>query len=153
MLDLPADVWRRLRSETDHELRAALVCLLTAAVAAQGKAAVVGERTGGWFWLPPRSLWQPWATAGLTASFVRWRCKPATSTCRAAQPVSPSVPHELPPRQVPDFTRRLRRALRARISHGLMDPPKRALTLEHEDLIDATLMLAWLAGGWYCFYS
>ena len=46
-------VWRRLSSETDHELRAALICLLTAAVASQGTAAVVGEPSGGWFWLPP----------------------------------------------------------------------------------------------------
>lgn len=65
VLDLPAEVWRRLRSETDHELRAALICLLTAALAAQGKAAVVGEDTAGWFWLPPRPLWQPWASRGL----------------------------------------------------------------------------------------
>jgi hypothetical protein len=63
-LELPAEVWRRLSSETDHELRAALICLLTAALAAQGNAAIIGEPTGGWFWLPPCSLWQPWATQG-----------------------------------------------------------------------------------------
>ena len=28
-LDLPDVVWHRSRSETDHELRAALICLLT----------------------------------------------------------------------------------------------------------------------------
>ena len=33
-LGLPNVVWHRLRSETDHELRAALICLLTAALAA-----------------------------------------------------------------------------------------------------------------------
>jgi len=65
-LELPAEVWRCLKSETDHELRAALICLLTAAVAVQGTAAVIGDETGGWFWLPPWSLWQPWATQGLT---------------------------------------------------------------------------------------
>ena len=32
-LALPDVVWQRLRSETDHELRAALICLLTAALA------------------------------------------------------------------------------------------------------------------------
>jgi hypothetical protein len=42
-----------LRSETDHELRAALICLLTAALAARGIAAIIGEAEGGWFWLPP----------------------------------------------------------------------------------------------------
>jgi hypothetical protein len=65
VLELPQEVWRRLSSETDHELRAALICLLTAALAAQGSAAIVGEPSGGWFWLPPWSLWQQWATQGL----------------------------------------------------------------------------------------
>ena len=64
-LDLPGEVWSRLKSETDHELRAALICLLTAALAAHGTATLIGEATGGWFWLPPWSLWQPWATQGL----------------------------------------------------------------------------------------
>jgi len=50
-LILPDVVWHRLRSETDHELRAALICLLTAALAAQGTAAIIGESTGGWFWM------------------------------------------------------------------------------------------------------
>jgi hypothetical protein len=48
----------------DHELRAALICLLTAALAAQGTAAIIGEPSGGWFWLPPGSLWQQRATQG-----------------------------------------------------------------------------------------
>jgi hypothetical protein len=52
----------------DHELRAALICLLTAALAAQGTAAIIGEPSGGWFWLPPWSLWQQWATQGLNKS-------------------------------------------------------------------------------------
>jgi hypothetical protein len=54
-----------LRSETHHEKRAALICLLTAALAARGTATIIGEHEGGWFWLPPWSLWQPWATEGL----------------------------------------------------------------------------------------
>ena len=37
-LDLPDEVWDRLHTESDHELRAALICLLTAALAAQGAA-------------------------------------------------------------------------------------------------------------------
>lgn len=64
-LELPQEVWRRLRSEADHELRAALICLLTAALVAQGTAAIIGEASGGWFWLSPWSLWQQWATQGL----------------------------------------------------------------------------------------
>jgi hypothetical protein len=67
-LDLPAVVWYRLRSETDHELRAALICLLTAALADKGTAAIIGEADGGWFWLPPCSLWEPWAQEGLKSA-------------------------------------------------------------------------------------
>jgi len=63
-LDMPDKLWIRLRAEKDHELRAALICLLTAALAAQGTAAIIGEPTGGWFWLPPMSLWQSWARKG-----------------------------------------------------------------------------------------
>jgi hypothetical protein len=41
-----------LRCETNHELRAALICLLTAVLASKGTAAIIGETEGGWFWLP-----------------------------------------------------------------------------------------------------
>jgi hypothetical protein len=64
-LDLPDVVWHSLRSETDHELRAALMCLLTAALADKGTASIIGEAQGGRFWLPPWSLWEPWAMKGL----------------------------------------------------------------------------------------
>jgi hypothetical protein len=63
-LDLPDEVWHRLRLERHHELRAALICLLTAALAAKGTAAIIGEAEGGWFWPSPWSLWQPWAKEG-----------------------------------------------------------------------------------------
>jgi hypothetical protein len=42
-LDLPDVVWQRVRSETNHELQAALICLLTAALAGKGTAAIIGE--------------------------------------------------------------------------------------------------------------
>ena len=41
-------VWASLQSETDHELRAALICLVTAALAGKGTAAIIGEAEGGW---------------------------------------------------------------------------------------------------------
>jgi len=66
-LRMPEQFWGHLRAEKDHELRAALVCLLTAALAAQGTATIVGESSGGWFWLPSWSLWQAWAKQGLEA--------------------------------------------------------------------------------------
>jgi hypothetical protein len=64
-LDLPNEVWRQLRVEENHGRRAALICLLTAAVAARGVATVVGETDGGWFWLPPLPSWESWAREGL----------------------------------------------------------------------------------------
>jgi hypothetical protein len=72
-INLPDEVWRQLSVETDHDRRAALVCLLTAALAAQGTASVVGDAEGGWFWLPPMSLWQGWAREGLSRAAEKWR--------------------------------------------------------------------------------
>ena len=77
-LDFPDVVWQGLRSETDHELRAALICLLTAALADKGTAAIIGEGEGGWFWLPPYSLWQPWAKEGLDSAEKRMALKVTT---------------------------------------------------------------------------
>ena len=74
-LDMSDEFWGRLRTEKDHELRAALICLLTAALAAQGTATMVAESTGGWFWLPPWSLWQAWAKRGLESAATRMASK------------------------------------------------------------------------------
>jgi hypothetical protein len=74
-LHMPDELWLRLRVEKDHELRAALICLLTAALAAQGTATIVGESTGGWFWLPQWSLWQPWAKQGLAGAAKKMALK------------------------------------------------------------------------------
>jgi hypothetical protein len=46
---------------SDHEQRAALICLLTAACVALGRYTAVGDRTGGFFFLPPLNLWADWA--------------------------------------------------------------------------------------------
>lgn len=57
----------RLQVERDHELRAALICLLTAAFAAAGEAAVVDDEVTGCFFLRPRDLWSAWARQALSA--------------------------------------------------------------------------------------
>jgi hypothetical protein len=77
-LDLPREVWEKLATESDHEQRAALVCLLTAAFAAQGTAQNVGDTEGGWFWLPPMDLWQEWAKDGLARAEEELRSKRVT---------------------------------------------------------------------------
>lgn len=57
-----------LLGEVNHDIRAALVCLLTAGFTSQGTAKVVGDSVGGWFWLPPMDLWEPWAVEALTTN-------------------------------------------------------------------------------------
>ena len=61
------------------KLRAALICLLTAALAHKGTAAIIGEAGGGWFWLPPLSLWEPWAKEGLESAEKRMALKVTSS--------------------------------------------------------------------------
>ena len=46
---------------TNHDERAAVICLLTAAVVASGSYVAVGEQVGGYFFLPPWKLWEAWA--------------------------------------------------------------------------------------------
>lgn len=67
-IDLPEVVYDRIESEDDHEHRAALICLLTAALAAENKSVTAGSAEGGWFWLPPMELWEPWALEATSAN-------------------------------------------------------------------------------------
>ncbi|MBB1250204.1 DUF429 domain-containing protein [Rhizobium sp. G21] len=60
----------RIDAERDHERRAALICLLTAACAASGKATTVGDEIGGWIWLPPIETWGDWAKRALEVNIV-----------------------------------------------------------------------------------
>jgi len=58
---LPTEIATRCEAETDHDKRAALVCLLTAAFAANGTSVAVGQGVDGYFFLPPAHLWAQWA--------------------------------------------------------------------------------------------
>jgi hypothetical protein len=64
---------QRILHERDHDLRAALVCLLTAGFAAAGTATIVGDEDGGWFCLPPSGLWAPWARLALELTMTQAR--------------------------------------------------------------------------------
>lgn len=64
---------RVFATERDHDRRAALICLMTAALAYCRNVTVVGDETGGWFWLPPIDLWQEWARRGLDEACGRLR--------------------------------------------------------------------------------
>lgn len=50
-----------LKSNTNHDQKSALICLLTAAAVASGRYTAVGEPEGGYFFLPPWNLWTGWA--------------------------------------------------------------------------------------------
>jgi hypothetical protein len=56
----------RCEAASNHHERGALVCLLTALCAYRGDYTCVGEATGGWFFLPPMRVWEPWAQVALT---------------------------------------------------------------------------------------
>jgi hypothetical protein len=56
-----------------HDVRAALVCLLTAGFAASNKATVVGDKACGWFWLPPLGFWNEWAREALESQIRKLR--------------------------------------------------------------------------------
>ena len=62
---LPEEIAVRCEMERDHDVRAALVCLLTAAFAAHGTAVAVGQELDGYFFLPPADLWAPWANESI----------------------------------------------------------------------------------------
>jgi hypothetical protein len=64
---LPTDIATRCETEKDHDVRAALVCLLTAAFAAIGSAVTVGGAIDGYFFLPPADLWEEWAKDSLVS--------------------------------------------------------------------------------------
>jgi hypothetical protein len=51
----------RCAANSNHDERAALVCLLTAACVARGRYCAIGDPIGGYFFLPPWARWQDWA--------------------------------------------------------------------------------------------
>lgn len=90
----------QFENETNHEKRAALICLLTAGVAHAGRATVVGDKAGGWFWLPPLDLWADWARDGLVEAIGRARNRGfpevgVWSSSTAGEPVSVTIPNEI----------------------------------------------------------
>ena len=58
----------RLRDTCNHDERAALICLLTAAAVQAGKDTAIGDPSAGYFFLPEWSCWQKWAIEGVRNS-------------------------------------------------------------------------------------
>lgn len=69
--NLPEEIATRCVAEKDHDIRAALVCVLTAAFAANGTAVTVGQDVDGYFFLPPMDLWARWAKDSLDAGQIQ----------------------------------------------------------------------------------
>lgn len=63
------DFWNALAATTQHDELAALICAATAVCAHVGKYVAVGDAQGGYFFLPPWTLWQAWAKRALTAGW------------------------------------------------------------------------------------
>jgi len=70
-----ASFQRSLQSEGNHEKRAAVIWTVHRSNSSRGTAAIIGEAEGGWFWLPPWSLWEPWAKEGLESAEKRMALK------------------------------------------------------------------------------
>ncbi len=62
---LPPEVTVRCEREPNRDVRAALICLITAAFVADDNYAAIGDETAGHFYLPPMKLWQMWALRSL----------------------------------------------------------------------------------------
>jgi predicted nuclease with RNAse H fold len=87
---LPNEIAIRCETEKDHDIRAALICLLTAAFAANGTAVAVGQDIDGYFFLPPAGLWAGWAETAVAAT----ACDIPPSNTRSRSPASnASSPH------------------------------------------------------------
>jgi len=57
--------WLALNENAQHDERAALVCVLTAACVFDGRYVAVGDDIGGYFFLPPWEIWSDWAKDAL----------------------------------------------------------------------------------------
>ena len=65
----------RFACTSNHEERAALICALTALLTARGTFTAIGDETGGWFFLPPWEVWQPWACDAVEAGCERLKLR------------------------------------------------------------------------------
>jgi predicted nuclease with RNAse H fold len=91
---LPDEIAARCETEKDHDIRAALVCLLTAAFAANCTAVAIGQDIDGYFFLPPMELWATWAKDSLNTTVYDM---PSSSTRSRSPASSASSPHALRP--------------------------------------------------------
>jgi hypothetical protein len=73
-IGVPEAVPQACRCNRDHEERAALVCLLTAASVFSGRYVAIGDAVGGYLFLPPWSHWADWARASINQNRRRYAC-------------------------------------------------------------------------------
>jgi len=60
-LDPSGALLMECRNCTNHEERAAIVCVLTAGGVVLGQYTAIGDKNGGYFLLPQLKKWSPWA--------------------------------------------------------------------------------------------
>jgi predicted RNase H-like nuclease len=56
-----SSILHHIKSNKNHDQKAALICLLTAASVSSGRYTAVGDSKGGYFFLPHWNVWAPWA--------------------------------------------------------------------------------------------
>jgi hypothetical protein len=64
-------VLHHIKTNQNHDQKAALICLLTAVALAAGRYTAVGNPKGGYFFLPPWEVWAPWARQELVTQRQR----------------------------------------------------------------------------------
>lgn len=67
-------VLHHIKTNQNHDQKAALICLLTAAALAAGRYTAVGNPKGGYFFLPSWEVWAPWARQELETQRQRVEC-------------------------------------------------------------------------------
>jgi len=65
-------IWTSLKSETDHEKRAALICSLIGIFVYYGHYVAIGDDDSGYFFLPPVDFWGNWVKQALQDNLEKY---------------------------------------------------------------------------------
>jgi predicted nuclease with RNAse H fold len=75
---IASSIRREIKTNRNHDQKAALICLLTATLVVVGRYTAIGDANGGYLFLPPWEAWAQWARGELevqrrrTDSVVTW---------------------------------------------------------------------------------
>jgi len=81
-----------IEGNANHDQRAALICLLTAACVAVGRYTAVGNQQGGYIFLPPWNAWALWAQEEIEIQRRRMDCLEVWINGKRFEPAEPLLP-------------------------------------------------------------